>query len=541
MKKLNISRLLLENRILLSIFLVALLLRIAGLFHSLPLLLSGDETSFVRSVLGLRFDPKLNRFDWPHTHFYVNYFFNSCFYYFRVLLQLLGLKDFTLKIIPIIWQDPQIFYVLARFINILMGSLSVIPLYLISKNIFYKNKILWYTPSILLCLIPFHIFDSTQAILDTAMTFWLLFYLFYSINIVNKPNLKNFILAGIFLGLAVGTKYYAIFYSPVLLICSFYSVKVLNIQNIKKILGLDYFKKYLSALLGFIISFFTFNFQIITDFDLFWSKDYGRGFLFQFDNVRSLPVSEYPQNLFRVIFTQPINDLGFALYFVVVVSILLFLLFVSYRNKFNFLFISLVLFTYFYFALKSRNPSHYFVFMYPLLTIIAVDLIQKFGNFILQLQYYFTNFKFSLSRIISFLVGIIVLLSIYPAVKESTILYNPDTRNLLNNWVEVEADKDLKFYYYGDSLLYLPFDKVSEKQITRLDDQDVAVNDTPFYLIIGINNVSYDDLVVKMSHPSVNGWTSKFLKNSDLLLYANNDFATGPPIYVFKVNKVLPK
>lgn len=530
-----------NNLYLVGIIALAFGLRVVGVNYGLPLFFQGDENSFIGSVDGLRFNSSINRFDWPHTSFYIHRFFHFAVYAFRVVLLKIGLGDTTKSFLPWLWEDPSIFYITTRFVNVIFASLTAIPLYLTSKNLF-KEKVYWFIPSLIFVLIPFNVLDATRGVLDTEMTLWLSFFLYYCVLISKSPTAKNFTLAGVFMGLALGTKYYAGFYLLVFIIAILYSVEKEILQKkLKTLVSLSYVKKYLLIFVSFLVSLLAFNFQMITDFDLFWSKEFGKGFLFQFDNVKKLPWSEFSETLYKVSFFQPLNDYGLILFSILFLSVLLYLFFTSYRNKVTNLSIPLIVFVYLYFSTQTRNPSHYFVLVYPLAVLVITDFIKRFSTFFPVVLKELFGFKISKEIISYLLIGIVFVFSLYNSLLLSYKLSQPDTRNIANDWVENESDKNIRFYYYGEALESLPFYDVKETKITRLDNAQIDVNDFPYYIIIGIQDVDYESLVVNMSHPDVSGWTSQFLTRSDLEIYIDNAHRFGPPIYIFKVTEALRK
>ena len=546
MKKLqNVKKQLLlvirNNKLLTLILVFGFAIRLPGVTHGLPLNFNMDEESFVRSVLGLRFSFSLNRFDWPHTNFFIHYFFYFLFYYFRVGVQFLGMRGLLENFFPLLWNDPAVFYAISRLLTILLGTFTAIPVYLTSLKIL-KSKKYGLTSALILLLIPYHVYDSTQAVLDTALGFWCAWFFFYCYKIIQKPSKNNYLLAGVFLGLATGTKYNGALYTLPFIVAVFYSANFSKFTlAIKSLISSKYLGYYLKFLIGLICTYLIFNYQDITNFKLFWSDDYGRGLLFQLDNIKSIPWVEYPHSLYSNLITQALGDLGYGFYFSIVLSLAILVFFTPLRTKNNVLFTSFILFVYFFISSKSRSPSHYFVFIFPLLALSITQFLIFAEAFLKNCSEYF-----KLKKIYSkFLILALYLLVFIPSFVASSLVFiklvQPDTRNVANEWLNLSADKSLPLYYMGENLEPVPFDDIEEKRVSKLDASQVQIRKTPFYLMIGIPNVGYNDLVVNMRHEKVRGRTSKFLTDSTLELYVNNKYKYGPPIYVFKVNNVLLK
>ena len=60
-----------------------------------------------------------------------------------------------------------------------------------------------------LALCPQNIWDSHVAATDILMTFWMMLTLSAAIKIIEKGRKRDYILAGLFLGIAIGSKYTA--------------------------------------------------------------------------------------------------------------------------------------------------------------------------------------------------------------------------------------------------------------------------------------------------------------------------------------------
>lgn len=111
-----------ENKTLIAIILLGLALRLYGLNHGFPFIFHPDEPAVVRSATGIRFESNPGHFDWPHLHFYLNFFLYWVFIKFRGLLQILGLRSFLASTFPLLWRDPLVFYWLSRLFDAFFGS-----------------------------------------------------------------------------------------------------------------------------------------------------------------------------------------------------------------------------------------------------------------------------------------------------------------------------------------------------------------------------------------------------------------------------------
>lgn len=531
----NLKLFLFNNKPFIAVLAFAFLLRIWGINYGLPLTFNMDERSFVNSVSGLRFSLNPNRFDWPHTHMYISFVFFMLFYYFRVSLQLLNLKNIIQPLLPFLWEDPSVFFLLARIISVVFSTLTLIPLYLSSKLLF-KSKNWALVSVVILSVIPFAIFDTHLATLDTPMTFWVSMFLYFTLKIIDTPNRKNFVLSGLFMGLAFGSKYNAFFYYIVFAFSLYYSLNK-NQTLLKKLFYFFspvYIKNLLSHLGAFLVAYLITNPTVITNFKLFWSFEYGRGFLFQFKNVSSLKISEYPQGLADIFYNQLPNDLGIFLYFLVVIGLLLYLFF-NYRNKITNLTAFFILFIFFYMSTKSRHPSHYFVFLYPLIAVFATKLFYDIHLFLES------KIK-KLSKYVTVLFMTLVLLpSIYQSLLYDYKYSNEDNRLLMFKYIEKNLEKGQTLYTYGSDLDQLKFANINEISLNRADVSLVDTNKLPFYFLIADKFVTKEELLAgKRDTRYIKGNEGRILLGSDLITYFDNSYTWGPKIYLFKTNYVKP-
>ena len=541
-----------ENKILCGIFLLALLLRVLGTSYGFPAILNIDEPSFVRSVIGLRFNLDPNRFDWPHTHLYINFILYTLFYYFRVFLQILNLRPYIESVLPIIWHDPIVFYFISRIVNAFIGALTVIPVFL-SSVILLKSRKLALMSALLFSFIPFHVYDSHLALLDTPMAFWVAWFLYFSLRIIKNPTTRNFILSGIFMGLAFGTKYNAFFYYFIWGLCVLYSAfkypiweksGMLHFKNFK--LGVNllfsarYLKRYFLHFLSFLGAYVITNPTVVTNFDLFWSSKYGRGFLFQFGNVGTLDWSEYPNSLLENLYYQSVGDYGYTLYIFIALAMALFIFF-NYRTKVNYLTALFPLLMYLYISKKERNPSHYFLFLYPLLAIFVTSFLKDLSNYIAS---YVVRFSTAGSKKVKeyVLYIIFILLMISPVYESLLIVYRfvrPDTRVMAYEWLQENLTKEDRLYYYGSDLELLPYVNLSTKKIERVDEDYVSEDSLPFYLFLGVKDLTYSDIMEgERDTRKIEGNESRFVNNSDLVFFQVPENQLGPSVFIFKVYSV---
>ena len=110
------------------------------------------------------------------------------------------------------------FYIIGRFLTALIGTATVIPVYIIVKKIRSENAAL--LAALFMSCMYFHVMDSHYCTVDIPMTFMVILSYVYILKIVQNDEVKNYILAGIMIGLAMATKYNALILLPCLVIAS---------------------------------------------------------------------------------------------------------------------------------------------------------------------------------------------------------------------------------------------------------------------------------------------------------------------------------
>lgn len=357
-----IIRFILSNKELCLIFLLALILRLIGITHGYPFIYNIDEPALVRSTLGLNFTPLIDHFDWPHFNYYFNYFFYFIFIKARALIQILNLRPVVEGLLPIIWNDPFIFYLISRILSAILGAVTVVPIYFLTLEI-SKNSKSAYLAGLFMSVIPFHSYYSHFALQDGIMLFWISCGVYFSYIGVIRNNLKSYLLSGLFFGLAVGTKYNAILFMA--MVPAFSIEKYLSDRK-------DFFQMFKNGIYLSIVSGITFvltTYSLIFKWSIFWSEEFGKGMLWQLKyNVIALPFSEYPQAIIENIkeLSQDFSIFGLAIIVLGVINIL--------RSKKSIGVTSMILASTIYFLYVSRfnrSPSHYFLPIYLFLPIFA--------------------------------------------------------------------------------------------------------------------------------------------------------------------------
>lgn len=478
-----------NNRTFYLILFVGLLLRVLGVTYGYPYIFHIDEPTIVRSTLGLRYSSEIGHFDWPHFTFYFNYFFYFIFIKARGVIQIIGLRNPLENVFPILWNDPFVFYFITRLLNAVLGALTIVPVFLMAKQMFSKKVGL--IAAGLFAITPYLVYISHVAIPDSLMLFFVAWGIYYAYKFSVSLEYKDVILSGLIFGLASSVKYNAVLLSVVLPLFVFFSLKAKGKLDFKSIK--DMFMKFvvfgLMALLGLLAT----SPEIIMDWGLFWSYEYGKGFLWQLtENSGPLGLSEYFPGLVEQAY-KIFLDTG-----VFIVTLFVFSIYKVFAKEDNseekrnvgvmsFVVILFVLFT----SRYSRATSHYFISMYPLLITVSALGLSKLNIKILYKGVFTVLFLLSLYNMMLFL--------------------REDTRHIaLVRYYEKIREQGGRTHFKGNDLSETDLvNNLNMKRLRegyKLGDQDIVLSQTA---------IENDDKIV-------------------LIETIGNFFRKGPIIYVYK-------
>ena len=193
-----------EIRLLLIIIFLAFLLRIYGITFGLPYLYNPDEPAFV--------DPALSFGSGDFNPHWFGHPGSSLMYLLFLLYSAYFVIGFLLGIFPNIESfeqlyltDPTTFYLIGRTTAVLFGTFTVFIVYLVAERIYAKK--VGVIAALFLSVSLLHVIHSQFIRTDVPATFFIIISFLFSLLILEKNQLKYYILAGIFGGFAIATKY----------------------------------------------------------------------------------------------------------------------------------------------------------------------------------------------------------------------------------------------------------------------------------------------------------------------------------------------
>ncbi len=459
-----------QNKYLFLILLLGLVLRVLGLRHGFPFIFHPDEPTVVRSALGIRFFPNPGHFDWPHLYIYLNYFLYMFFAKSRTFLEVLKLKPFLNDIFPLIWNDSLIFYFLTRLFGVLLGAFTVIPVYLSGKTLF--NKKIGLFSALAFSIIPFHVWHSHYSVIDVPMVFFFAWATYFSIKTLKSSELKNYILAGLFVGFSASTKYHGAL-SALVLITAFFG-KFLIIEKDPRELLRNFYKPLLSGLFS-LVGFLIGTPYALLDWATFSRLDGPKGAFWQFTNVGSVPFENQVSQFLSAFVGKFISDWSFVfvLLFVIAFVYASYLILTKKLSSYVALTLSLVfipaLFYLFYISGFEKDRSHYYMISYPF---VALGI--GWLTFLLEE-------KVS-TKIKSLLVPVLFIVPLVLSSKNTLMFVRTDTRVLLNRWINLRISDPLysdRYIYYDTKELaqVLPEKAIRYKSLSKVSHPNLLVTE----------------------------------------------------------------
>jgi len=199
------------------IILMGAFLRFRGLNWGLPYPFHPDERNMAVAITGFssqNLDPRF--YAYGQFPLYLAYFSARLLSFW-----------FPAKFGEFLKLDQAILFL--RFWSAIFSTATICLAYLISQKIFASKKLLTFNFSLLTAtavaftpgLIQAAHFGTTESIL----TFCFLAIIYFSLKILEKSNLKNYLSSGFFLGIALGTKITAVVFAVPLFLAALWQLK----------------------------------------------------------------------------------------------------------------------------------------------------------------------------------------------------------------------------------------------------------------------------------------------------------------------------
>lgn len=490
----ELMTLLKKNKILAIILLVAALLRFTGTnpgynqFHADEGITYSAAVSMIKNG---NLDPL--RYDYPALVPEINYlFFNIIFiplrwvqFYATHILDIVdGLINFPLQKL----EANTIFqtYVLGernlnaliwgRYVTALFSLGNVFLIYLLTKKLFEKklpkeSKYLGLLAAFLLAFNYKHVINSHIGLPDVYNGFFVLLALLSSLNLWNKPTLKNYLVTGVLVGMSFSIKYQIFTIFPLLLTHIYVSIE--KGVSLKKLLNPAFFFSLLTAgLIAIILNpYFFVHFEKAVQIVKGVSLKYGMG---------SKQLNLYPFSYFYHIDYGPFE---FILIFAGLFWALL-------KFKKETLLLLSFLIPFMFVMIYYSNGGFYirnFITTTPILMIFAALAIWGIYKFISK----FFNKQIGLTTLFIIL-PLIIFIPARNSIISSLSYTQPWGYDIMRPWVEENLPKDVTIASH-------PFDAVNLKiKNNRTEFENAGafslaehIENKASYLILDLNWVGY--------------------------------------------------
>lgn len=223
-----------QNLILLSVLLMALVLRVWGIGFDLPNLYHPDEDAVIMPAISIikTGDLEPTRMEYGTLHIYVLTAVFAVVFAHSVrngqTQDPSQLPIFERGTYPAIYPFPE-YFVAARIVTAIMGVGIVLLTYMMARRL--GNQRQGMIAATLVAILPAMVSNSHYATTDTPVTFWIMFGLYLLVRAYDDwptDTLWAYAGAGLVCGLATATKYNAVIVAAPLLLMPLLRVRTLD-------------------------------------------------------------------------------------------------------------------------------------------------------------------------------------------------------------------------------------------------------------------------------------------------------------------------
>lgn len=280
-----------KHKLITAIFLLGIFLRLLGTYPGYPLTHPDEPTiatPSIRMVFEGNFKPQNYYYgsllSLMYAGTYIVFFIPLSFIFILPLTPPnflaggpLGFFDYLQRGQPLHEQSFWSINYWARYDSAVLSSFTVLATYLLGRKLF--NKPIGLISAALVAINYRHVLSSRLILADSPAALFALLAVFFFVKIIGKNNLKNYVLAGVGLGLALSVKYF-VYIIPAFALSHFLTTFQINKTSFKqKIISLIFnYKPFLTIGIAIII-FFIINPYFILARDealYFWSANAAR-------------------------------------------------------------------------------------------------------------------------------------------------------------------------------------------------------------------------------------------------------------------------
>lgn len=403
------------DRLILAILtLLAFGLRIWGMWANLPDVPNTDEYQMILPSLRIGYGNLAVTNGYPPLTNFILFFEYTAFY---GLGHLLGWFSSPIRFAYQIVADPTPLYLIARTTMALIGAATIPLLYLIGTTLY--SRWVGLLAALFLTFDFVHAMLSKVAKVDALMVFLICLSFLYSARVLDKGRMRDYLLAGLFAGLAMAAKYNAILVVVALLVAH-----VIHSRQAKKpwpqiLMATPLWLSGLCALFGFWLGYP----HIILDPSMFWQglQRYSVDFFWSWLGYEGAPPgwNYYPWIALRTAYGLPLQLLVWFGVFAAV-----------YRHKGrDILCLTMPILVYLMMSRFTVNQPRYFLPATPFLLILAAKLLVDLTG------------KVSVARSRQLSAILALLLVALPAAQivfQNYVYTLPDPRVTARQWIEAQ-------------------------------------------------------------------------------------------------------
>ena len=385
---------------------MASILRLWAIDFGLPFFSHIDEDYYLPQALRILSSWDLNPYYFRNPPL-LTYLYSTALFLYFIFGKLIGwftsMRDFE----ELYFSNTKSFFVIARTINALFGVGICLVVYKVGKKLF--DKIIGLIASLLVCSSFLMVRDSHYAVNDIPGTFFLILSFNYIVSIYTQGRLKDYILSGLFAGMAVATKYnMGIIIFPLVLSHFFANGRIVLNRN------------FIWAGLSCLVGFFLFCPWILLDYRTFWGQ-FAEQFMFSKRPwVGASSTLSYVQYFFTLIWGYGL--LPFCFFIIGSASL--------WKKKEKQKLLLLGGFPLFYYLLLGAMKLFFVRFAIPLIPYLCI--LSAYGIIFLagRISYTYQRVALVLLILVSISQGVIF------SCKHNYLISKTDTRILARNWIK---------------------------------------------------------------------------------------------------------
>jgi 4-amino-4-deoxy-L-arabinose transferase-like glycosyltransferase len=418
-KKIKILKILKNNYLLIFILLCAAMVRIWGIGFGLPNTnCRPDEEQIVDIVKSPLHNFNPEAFNYPSLYKYINFCFYGLYFIFGLFTgKYRLLSDFVREVVVTNYKD---LYLINRFLSASFGVATVFMCYKAAERFFDRKTAI--ISAFFLSFAYLHVRDSHFGTVDVPAVFFVMCSMLFIIKSHQDNLIKNYILSGVFAGLAASTKYIGILLIAPMLIVNSLSLSLTKGEDKALAHPLSPAKKMLFFIIFFIAAFLLGTPYAVLDFNHFISDYLGTIKRFIHGEDIILGKGWWYHLRFSLLF-----GMGFSLFFASLAGILV-LIKINFKKAFILCSFPLV-----YYAIIGRGYGVFLRYAIPLVPYLCITAAVSTVYLINGLGKYLNPI---LNKAVMLIFPFLIILpSVYNILRFDILLSKKDNRLIAAEWI----------------------------------------------------------------------------------------------------------